>query len=140
MPNHLHLLLHYSAQSGKSLNAIISNGKRFLAYDIVKRLEDQREYDLLQRLSKDVGTTDRKRGKKHEIWINSFDVKHCRTESFILQKLNYIHNNPCAGRWKLAESPIEYPHSSALFYLNGKIKSYPVKDYRLFVPYDDFDV
>ena len=35
MPNHLHTLFHLPA-SKQSLNTIISNGKRFLAYDIIK--------------------------------------------------------------------------------------------------------
>ena len=37
MPNHLHLLLHYNG--GKSLNTVIGNGKRFMAYEIVSLLE-----------------------------------------------------------------------------------------------------
>lgn len=35
MPNHLHVLIDFSASS-KSVNTIVSNGKRFIAYEIVK--------------------------------------------------------------------------------------------------------
>jgi hypothetical protein len=84
-------------------------------------------YSLLLKPAIDAG------GKKHEIWKDSFDVKECRTEKFVLQKLLYIHNNPCSGKWKLAESPELYLHSSALFYLSGKHSSYPVKDYKIFL-------
>ena len=129
MPNHLHLLLHYM-WNGKSLNTIIGNGKRFMAYDIIDRLEARKQERLLARLRSGVGLTDRERGQKHEVWIGSLDVKQCPTEKFVLQKLNYIHNNPCAGKWKLADSPSHYPHSSALFYMNGKMGNYPVKDYQ----------
>ncbi|MFI5129647.1 MAG: hypothetical protein ACHQFX_06640 [Chitinophagales bacterium] len=73
------------------------------------------------------------KGQKHEVWIDSFDVKECRTEKFVLQKLNYIHNNPCAGKWKLADDPIHYPHSSASFYICGRQSVYVVKDYREFL-------
>ncbi len=36
MPNHVHLLLHYTGMA-KSLNLVVGNGKRFMAYEIVKR-------------------------------------------------------------------------------------------------------
>ena len=132
MPNHLHLLLHYSG-GRQSLNTIVGNGKRFIAYDIIERLGQQNEKLLLTRLQAEVKPKDKSRGKKHEVWKDSFDVKECRTEKFILQKLNYIHNNPCTGKWRLVEHPHQYLHSSALFYLNGKHKNYPVKDYREFL-------
>jgi len=138
MPNHLHLLLYY-VWNGKSLNTIIGNGKRFMAYDIIDRLESRKEERMLARLRSGVWASDSKRGKKHEVWKDSFDVKQCRTEKFVLQKLNYIHNNPCAGKWKLADSIIHYPHSSALFYMNGKIGNYPVKDYRELLSPDNYE-
>lgn len=137
MPNHLHLLLHF-VSNGKSLNTVVGNGKRFMAYDIIERLESRNEEGLLARLRAAVCATDRRRGKKHEVWKDSFDVKHCRTEKFLLQKLNYIHNNPCAGKWKLADSTICYPHSSALFYLSGKTACYPIKDYRELISFDTY--
>ena len=41
MPNHLHALLHFR-QMPKSLNTTIGNAKRFLAYEIIKRLESKK--------------------------------------------------------------------------------------------------
>ncbi|MEQ1678611.1 MAG: hypothetical protein ABL876_18085, partial [Chitinophagaceae bacterium] len=93
MPNHLHLLTYY-AGGNQSLNTIVGNGKRFMAYSIVERLIKQGDNTLLQTLQAGVTAKDRTRGKKHAIWKDSFDVKECRTEKFILQKLHYIHNNP----------------------------------------------
>ena len=132
MPNHIHLLLYY-AGGKQGLNTIVGNGKRFMAYDIVARLKEQREFGLLHKLSMAVEIKDRMRGKLHEVWEDSFDIKHCRTEKFIMQKLNYMHFNPCADRWKLVEKPYDYLHSSASFYELG-IKQYPLlKDYRDFL-------
>lgn len=37
MPNHLHVLLYY-AGGDTTLNKVIGNAKRFLAYDLVRRL------------------------------------------------------------------------------------------------------
>jgi REP element-mobilizing transposase RayT len=127
MPNHIHVLVHYT-NTKQSLNTIIGNGKRFIGYDIVKRLEESDKLDLLNQMKEAVIDKDRRRNKKHELWQGTFDVKECRTEKFILQKLNYIHNNPCAERWKLANKPYEYLHSSARFY-DGDKNGYRVKDY-----------
>ena len=132
MPNHLHMLLHFAGDV-QSLNTVVGNGKRFMAYGIIERLEEQNEISLLVKLGLAVQAKDRSRGKKHEVWKNSFDVKECRTEKFILQKLNYIHNNPCSGKWRLADSSIHYFHSSASFYISGRQGGYTVKDYREFM-------
>jgi hypothetical protein len=37
----------------------------------------------------------------------------------IRQRLNYIHSNPCTGKWNLADMPESYVHSSAGYYGNG---------------------
>ena len=87
MPNHLHILLHYNGD--KNLNTIIGNGKRFMSYEIISRLEEKGELTILQKLQTEVRNKDRSRGKKHEVWISGFDAKECRTEKFILQKLIY---------------------------------------------------
>ena len=136
MPNHLHLLLYYAGGS-QSLNTIVGNGKRFMAYDMVERLEQAGNGEILDRLQKDVQAKDKSRGKIHEVWTDSFDVKECRTEKFIMQKLNYIHNNPCSGKWKLATDPIHYLHNSASFYISGKKGIWEVRDYREFMNFDD---
>ena len=47
-------------------------------------------------------------------------------QGFYNQKLDYIHNNPCAGIWELAASPIEYMHSSASYNIDGRQGIYPV--------------
>jgi REP element-mobilizing transposase RayT len=49
MPNHFHALLYFSEMS-RSLNIVIGNAKRFLAYEIIKRPEAQKKEDLLQLL------------------------------------------------------------------------------------------
>jgi hypothetical protein len=46
MPNHVHALLYFP-EMPKSLNIVIGNAKRFLAYEIIKRLEDKKANSLL---------------------------------------------------------------------------------------------
>jgi len=115
MPNHLHLLIH-TPQGSDSINTILANGKRFLAYEIVKRLEKSKREDILLILASHVTAKERKRKKKHRVFEISSDIKPCSTEKFQLQKLEYIHANPIRGKWKLLESYESYPHSSAGFY------------------------
>jgi len=128
MPNHLHVLIAFR-NTGQSINTIVGNGKRFMAYEIIKRLEKQNESDLLYRLNLSVEAKDRERNKKHEIWEDSFDWKECRTHKFMKQKLDYMHDNPCRGKWNLVSDVTEYAHSSAKFYLCGEQGVYPVTGY-----------
>src|SRR5690606_17851987 len=115
MPNHLHALIGFRNSKSKSINSIVGNGKRFMAYELIKQLERKGEKNLLLELESYVNKTDRKRGKLHEVFEPSFDWKECYTDDFIEQKLNYIHENPCRGKWDLAIRPWDYVHSSAKF-------------------------
>jgi REP element-mobilizing transposase RayT len=128
MPNHVHLLLHYTGE-GSSLNTLVGNGKRFMAYEMTKRLKEKQETVLLKVLEEGVQYKDRQKGQLHAVWKDSFDAKECRTEKFLLQKLHYMHNNPVTGKWDLGSSSIDYLHSSALFYLNGQQQLFTVRDY-----------
>ena len=132
MPNHLHFLLYYQ-HGAQSLNTVIGNGKRFIGYEIIKRLQQQQNDATLLLLQNGVNPAEKQRDKLHQIWQGTFDIKECRTEKFILQKLNYMHQNPCTGKWKLSLSPHHYEHSSALFYERGKPIKFAVKDYRDFL-------
>lgn len=115
MPNHLHAILHFH-KPGFNLNAIISNGKRFMAYEIVKRLEATGNNIMLEKLSQLLTEREKKKGQLHKVFKDSFDAKAIITQAFLLQKINYIHNNPVSGKWMLAKDYTEYEHSSASFY------------------------
>src|SRR5258705_306746 len=129
MPNHLHALIAFRNTHGQSINSIVANDKRFMAYEIVKRLEKGGNEKLLSELASFVNDTDKLRGKLHEVFEPSFDWKECTGSNFIEQKLNYIHENPCRGEWSLVEQPQDYIHGSAKFYLTGEPGIYPVTDY-----------
>jgi len=129
MPNHVHVIINFITTE-KSINTIISNGKRFIAYDIVKKLQDQQQIIVLQQLSNARTETEIKNNKKHKVFETSFDWKCCDSEKFMEQKLNYLHSNPCKGKWHLAKTPIDYWHSSAKFYLTGLQGVFIVKHYK----------
>jgi REP element-mobilizing transposase RayT len=122
MPNHLHALLYFP-QMPKSLNSVIGNAKRFLAYEIIKRLEEKRANNLLDILHAAVKKRESKKGQIHKVFEDSFDAKECYSREFILQKLDYMHHNPVSKRWQLVNDFTDYEYSSASFYEKG-IKRY----------------
>jgi|SRR5215203_1464062 len=50
LPNHLHVLIGFKALT-KSINTVVSNGKRFIAYEIVKRLKKQKQPEFVLAVS-----------------------------------------------------------------------------------------
>jgi hypothetical protein len=135
LPNHIHVLIGFR-RTDQVINNIIGNGKRLIPYPLIKRLKAHQNLILLEYLSNSVTYTKRKVNKQHNIWNLSFDWKHCKTEKFILQKLNYYHNNPCKGKWTLCNSQAEYIHSSGKFYITGEQGVYPILSFRELIDYD----
>ena len=115
MPNYLHVILYFHDENFY-LNTIVANGKRFSAYEIINRLEQTGNIELLNPLEKMVTERERKKGQLHKVFKSSFDAKAIITHAFLLQKIIYIHNNPVSGKWMSAKDFVEYEHSSASFY------------------------
>ena len=118
MPNHSHCILYFK-EPGFDLNKIISNGKRFMAYEIIKRLKEKKEITLLKILSDTLTESQKAKRQLHKVFKDSFDAKAIFLDKFLLQKLDYIHHNPVSGKWNLAKDFTEYKHSSASFYELG---------------------
>jgi hypothetical protein len=131
IPNHLHTLIAFRNTQGQSINSIVGNGKRFMSYEIVMRLKEQKNEIVLKQLECFVDVTARRKGKLHDVFEPSFDWKDCLSEKFITQKLDYIHTKPCTGKWQLALHPCDYLHSSAQFYFTGHQGIYEVMNYKM---------
>lgn len=117
MPNHLHILLQVPEST--SINKLLAEGKRFMAYEVRRRLEESGQKELLAIMAEGIRTGDAKRGQQHRVFEPSSDIKYCYSAKFLHQKLDYIHNNPVKGKWKLVDDPAKYPYSSAGFYMAG---------------------
>lgn len=135
MPNHLHAIIFYPSEvpnsklkinSDKSINQIIGTGKRFMAYEIVKRLKNRNEKRVLKLLNKGVKEKENLKGKIHQVFQPSFDLKLIVSRKFLVQKINYIHTNPVLKKWNLIEDYRKYLHSSAGFYELEDYNGYPV--------------
>ena len=74
--------------------------------------------DILQRdkpeIIKDI--TVNLKDRKLQVWKRNSMSIDLYNEKFLLQKLTYIHKNPCHPRWELATHPNDYSYSSARFY------------------------
>lgn len=100
-----------------------------MAYKIVERLKEQNESELLGLLESKVEQSRKAKNKQHHVWELSFDWKHCTSNEFISQKLDYFHNNPCQEKWNLCSSPVDYKHSSATYYTTGEQGVYSITNY-----------
>jgi REP element-mobilizing transposase RayT len=129
MPNHFHVLL-YPTHTGTSINQLIGDCKRFMAYDIVHSLKTQQKDELLRILQKAVPINERKKGKLHQVFKPSFDARACYDEKMVEDKLDYIHHNPVRGKWMLTPDWAIYPHSSAAFYERGLTSDFEIVHYK----------
>ena len=129
MPNHIHLIIHFPSP-GYNLNKIMSNAKRFMAYEIVNRLESSTNHKVLQDLRSNLTQREINKGQKHKVFKYSFDAKPIYDDKFLFQKLEYIHGNPVNGKWTLAKENVSYEHSSASFYELNEVKHFSPKHYK----------
>jgi REP element-mobilizing transposase RayT len=107
MPNHIHLLwqIEDTYKRKEVQGALFSH----TAHEFQKILRE-RKSDIVNNYF--VNYKDR----SYQFWQRNPMVKECQTEYFFLQKMNYIHWNPCQPHWNLASCPEEYPWSSASYY------------------------
>ena len=129
MPNHVHCILYFPDEDFE-LNQVLSNGKRFMAYEIVNRLENNNNKDILEILQNALTEREKKKGQKHKVFKDSFDAKAIYSDRFFMQKLNYIHNNPVTDKWNLAKDYVSYEHSSASFYDAAIVKHFEPKHFQ----------
>jgi hypothetical protein len=82
MPNHLHSLI-YTKNEEHVVNFIIGETKRFMSYEIVKRLENIRRHDLLKIMHDTLNPNEIRKKKLHNVFEPSADIKEILTEKFI---------------------------------------------------------
>ncbi len=64
-----------------------------MAYEIIKRLEQQGLTKILLQLKEGLTVRDVDKGKKHKVFEDSFDAKAIYHRNFLLHKIKYIHLN-----------------------------------------------
>ena len=113
MSSHLHLLC--KATDGFILSDVIRDFKKFTSKKIITTIieepESRREW-LLDYFSK--ATEHLKRDQQYKVWQDGYHAEHIYSNSFIKQKINYIHSNPV--KEKIVTLPEDYYFSSARNY------------------------
>jgi putative transposase len=118
MPNHLHLL--FRVLEPNQLSDIFRDFHKFTSQQILKILRYKRSELLESFLSPE-------RDRKYQIWQTTHAPKEIISVPFYLQKLDYIHRNPCQEHWKLVNKPEDYLYSSAADYILGVKGSLPIE-------------
>lgn len=57
--------------------------------------------------------------KSYEFWQRDPLAIELTQKKTVMQKLQYIHDNPLAMHWQLAGEPAQYHYSSAKYYETG---------------------
>ena len=113
MPSHLHMLCRGS--ENEPLSDIMRDFKKFTSKKIIQSIkeepESRREW-LLEQFSKACESL--KREQKYKVWQDGYHAEILKTNRFIYQKLNYVHNNPVEDG--IVVRPEEYMYSSARNY------------------------
>ena len=107
MPNHIHLIWRIAA--GTERAAFQRDFLKITAKEIIDILS-RTDPELTKKIT--VNLKDR----KLQVWKRNSMSIDLFNEQFLLQKLNYIHNNPCQPKWELVKHPNDYIYSSAKFY------------------------
>ncbi len=121
MPNHIHLIWRTKELNGRETAQ--GSFLKFTAHEFRKMLVSEGG-KVLESYS--VGAAN----KEYEFWQRDSLAIPLYTKEVAYQKLDYLHNNPLAGKWQLAKKPCDYKYSTSRFYELG-IKDFGfIKDLR----------
>lgn len=113
MPSHLHMIL--STKDDKNLSDVLRDFKQFTSRKIIKLIqeipESRRDW-LLERFSKAAKKNPKIR--HYQLWQAGNHPKVIQSIPFMLQKLEYIHQNPVKAM--IVTEPTHYVFSSAAAY------------------------
>jgi len=107
MENHVHWIA-----TGPELSNRVGNFKSYTARNIIDEMK-QRNYETL-RQEIAFYRARHKRDQEFQLWQEGSDPKRIASEEVLMQKIEYIHNNPL--RRGYVDDPIAWRYSSARIY------------------------
>lgn len=110
MPNHIHLIWNMLKLNGKESPA--ASFTKFTAHEF-------RKYFLVNNPIFINEYRSQKNDRIFQFWKRDPLAIPLSKESIIVQKLDYIHDNPIKEKWNLCTHPEDYKWSSANFYETG---------------------
>ena len=124
MPTHFHTIIKPVGAHTISMN--LQSFGSFTAHAILHQLQVDK---LTAELDFFAENREPDRTEQHQVW-QPMQAKNIYTPALLCEKLEYIHNNPIAKKWQLAERRDEYAYSSACFYDRGVEPIIAVDDVR----------
>jgi putative transposase len=110
MYDHLHI---NESETLRYINGVSAN-------KVIKYLKENGHEESLIKLR----TEEKKRGYKHSAWEHHSNTFEIKTEDVLMQKVNYIHNNPVNEG--LVERPEDYLYSSARIWKGCPLENEPL--------------
>ena len=121
LDNHFHAIV-----SGPDVARTIADLKKFTAHQILRQLKAERREWLLNQLAYFCAA--HKTASTHQVWQEGVHPQSIMTDEMMLQKLEYVHNNPL--KRGLVASPEHWVYSSAHEWLPGAIPVLRVDPWR----------
>jgi len=113
MSNHMHLIV--SAKEAVKLQDVIRDFKKFTSKKLIEAIEHINESRREWLLKKFAFAAQRiKRGVNYKLWQDGFHPIELQTGEMVMQKLEYIHNNPVEAG--IVNEQEHYVYSSAVNY------------------------
>ncbi|MDE5423150.1 transposase [Ancylomarina sp. DW003] len=115
MSNHLHLIAQ--ADENNHLSDILRDLKKYTSKQIIKAIIENPESRRDWMLDRFRFAGKFKKNVTYKFWQDGNEAKEIHTSEFLIQKLEYIHNNPVKA--EIVDNPIDYKYSSAINYADG---------------------
>ena len=116
MVDHLHLLTSRSSTTSEVLRVL----KGISARRVINYLKENGHQTSLAKLQH----RDRERNYKYSLWQTEKNVLPVFSEGMLMEKVNYIHQNPVRGG--LAQSVLDYRWSSARIWRGCPVENEPL--------------
>ena len=116
MPDHLHAITDSTLKPSKVLQYI--NG--IISRRVIDHLKEGGHNASLRKLQRESGS----RGHKYSLWEHHTNVMPIFSEDMLMQKVNYIHQNPVAAA--LVERVEDYQWSSARIWKRCPLEDEPL--------------
>jgi len=108
MPDHIHWIS--LPIPPYTINEIIWSFSSYTAHEILKIARSNQHHELLK-----IFSCPGQPGRNHQIWQN-FQAKNIYSYRFLIQKMEYIHDNPIRRFPLIYRNRHSFPYSSAIYY------------------------
>jgi len=119
MPNHIHLNVFDSNFDNDNLGKTLIAFRKFTGNKLANTIDNTLPKSLSS-VIRSKALTDRIR----QVWRRGWHAEGLVSEEFLIQKMNYIHENPV--RKGFVKFPEQWLHSSAGYWINESVSEIPI--------------